>query len=64
MPTFQNLLKGVKSEIREVDVQTLHARLATPAPPVVLDVREQDEYVQGYIDGAIWIPRGFLELRI
>ncbi|HWM87223.1 MAG TPA: molybdopterin-synthase adenylyltransferase MoeB [Kofleriaceae bacterium] len=34
------------------------------APPAVIDVREQDEYVQGYIPGARWIPRGNLELRI
>jgi molybdopterin/thiamine biosynthesis adenylyltransferase/rhodanese-related sulfurtransferase len=66
MPTFQSLLKGVKSEIREVDVQTLQSKIATPGngAPVMIDVREQDEYVQGYIDGAIWIPRGFLELRV
>ncbi len=35
-----------------------------PEVPEVIDVREQDEYVQGYIPGARWIPRGYLELRI
>ena len=34
------------------------------AGPVLVDVREKDEYLEGYIPGARWIPRGFLELRI
>ena len=29
-----------------------------------VDVRERDEFVNGYVPGAIFIPRGFLELRI
>jgi molybdopterin/thiamine biosynthesis adenylyltransferase/rhodanese-related sulfurtransferase len=32
--------------------------------PVLVDVREKDEWVEGFIPGARWIPRGFLELRI
>jgi rhodanese-related sulfurtransferase len=34
------------------------------AGPILVDVREKDEYLEGYIPGARWIPRGFLELRI
>jgi molybdopterin/thiamine biosynthesis adenylyltransferase/rhodanese-related sulfurtransferase len=64
MPSFQNLLKGIKAEIREIDVQGTKALLDQPVPPVVIDVREQDEYVQGFIPGAVWIPRGFLEQKI
>src|SRR5436305_14633259 len=57
---FQQYLKQVKSEIREVSVDEVNAR----RPPVLIDVREGDEYEQGYIPGAQWIPRGKLELRI
>src|SRR5262245_50221944 len=64
MPSFQNLLKGIKAEIREIDVQGTKALLDQPKPPAIIDVREQDEYVQGYIPGAVWIPRGFLEQKI
>jgi molybdopterin/thiamine biosynthesis adenylyltransferase/rhodanese-related sulfurtransferase len=63
MPSYQNYLKGIKSEIIEADVGELQAALAG-ASATVIDVREQDEYVQGYIPGARWIPRGFLEMRI
>jgi molybdopterin/thiamine biosynthesis adenylyltransferase/rhodanese-related sulfurtransferase len=30
----------------------------------VIDVREADEHAQGALPGAVWIPRGFLEMRI
>ena len=38
--------------------------LSTRRPPALIDVRERQEYEQGYIPGAIHIPRGFLESRI
>ncbi|ACY14731.1 molybdopterin-synthase adenylyltransferase MoeB [Haliangium ochraceum] len=65
MPTFQNYLKGIKNEIKEIDAAGMKEVLDKGDSHVaVIDVREKDEYVQGYIPGATWIPRGFLELRI
>src|SRR5262245_2756645 len=69
MPSFQTYLKAIKSEVAETDVGQLHAELGSSAAPgkgapTVIDVREQDEFVQGSIPGARWIPRGYLELRI
>ena len=57
---FQQYLKQVKSEIREVSVDEVNAQ----RPPVLIDVREGEEYNDGYIPGATWIPRGKLEQRI
>ena len=57
---FQQYLKQVKSEIREVSVDEVNAK----RPPVLIDVREGEEYNEGYIPGAKWVPRGKLELRI
>jgi len=57
---FQQYLKQVKSEIREVSVDEVNAK----RPPQLIDVREGDEYNDGYIPGATWIPRGKLEMRI
>src|SRR5271165_5726380 len=31
---------------------------------ILVDVREKNEWDEGYIPGAIHVPRGFLELRI
>lgn len=60
MPNFQSLLSQVKSRITETKPDELTAQPAQ----VVIDVREGDEYQEGYIPGALWIPRGKLELRI
>src|SRR5260370_25085744 len=60
MPNFQQYLRQVKSEIRETNVEELKAK----RPEVLIDVREVDEYNEGYIPGAVWIPRGRLELRV
>ena len=62
MSTFKSLLQRVKSEIREVSVQEAHALAATGA--TLVDVREADEWSQGHVPGSIFIPRGYLELRI
>ena len=64
MPSFQTFLKGIKAEVKEIDVAAANADRASASPAAMIDVREQDEYIQGYIPGATWIPRGFLEMRI
>ena len=67
----QQLIKDARARIEEIDPsqvnETLeHARTngSVEAAPVILDVREQQEFEQGYIPGAIHVPRGHLETRI
>ena len=63
MPSYRELLQQVRSEISEVDAT--HAReLIEEGGPVVVDVREQEEWDEGHIPGAVHIPRGHLESRI
>lgn len=64
MPTYRELLAQVKQEIAEVDANELASELASTTPPILIDVREPDEYEQGAIAEAIHISRGFLESRI
>jgi molybdopterin/thiamine biosynthesis adenylyltransferase/rhodanese-related sulfurtransferase len=61
MPSYDALLKELRGATPEVDVSGL---ATATARPVVIDCREADEYAQGAIPGAAWIPRGFLEARI
>lgn len=56
------LLARIKSEIREIGAGELSAHLSNGL--TVIDVRERDEFVQGYIPGSIFIPRGYLELQV
>jgi adenylyltransferase/sulfurtransferase len=62
MSTFRELIQSVKAGIREISVA--EAREAQARGAVVVDVREADEWAQGRVPGAVFIPRGFLELRI
>jgi len=64
MPSFQDYLRGIKGEIGEVSVADVKQLQDDHANFTLVDVREQSEYVQGHIPHAVWIPRGFLELRI
>src|SRR5881275_754486 len=63
MASYRELLAQVKTEIDEVD--PVRAReLIESGDPVIVDVREQDEWDEGHVPGAIHIPRGHLESRI
>jgi molybdopterin/thiamine biosynthesis adenylyltransferase/rhodanese-related sulfurtransferase len=64
MPTYRELLQQVKAEIDEVDAAQAHELLESADPPLFLDVREEDEWNEGKIPGAIHIPRGNLESRV
>jgi molybdopterin/thiamine biosynthesis adenylyltransferase/rhodanese-related sulfurtransferase len=62
--TSDHLIRQVKHQIKEIDVQTLKRRLDAGDSVAVIDVRELDEYAQGALPGARHIPRGYLELEI
>lgn len=62
--TKDQLLAKARSEVPETDVRTLAERLKRERGLRVIDIRERDEYEQGFIPGAKYIPRGFLELQI
>jgi sulfur-carrier protein adenylyltransferase/sulfurtransferase len=63
MPTYRELLQQVRSEISEIDATQARDRIES-GEPVVVDVREQDEWDEGHIPGAVHVPRGHLESRI
>jgi sulfur-carrier protein adenylyltransferase/sulfurtransferase len=63
MATYRELLQQVKAEFDEVDAARARA-LIDSGDPLVLDVREQDEWDEGHLPGAVHIPRGNLESRI
>jgi sulfur-carrier protein adenylyltransferase/sulfurtransferase len=64
MPSYREYLQQVKSEIDELDVTQAHEVLDAPDRPLVVDVRELDEWTEGRIPGAVHISRGNLESRI
>jgi rhodanese-related sulfurtransferase len=61
--TWQQLIESVKKEIREISSDDLNQKMNT-GNMIVIDVREDQELTTGHIPAAMFIPRGFLELRI
>ncbi len=62
--TRDEYLQQTKQAIRELSAEVTLERLRGESPPLLIDVREADEVAGGQIDGAVHVPRGFLELRI
>jgi len=63
MASYRELLQQTRAEISEVDATQARDRIES-GEPVVVDVREQDEWDEGHIPGAVHVPRGHLESRI
>ena len=62
--TYQQIMDEAREVVPEVSPDDVKSRIEALAKPVVLDVREREEYRQGFLPGAVSIPRGFLELRL
>jgi molybdopterin/thiamine biosynthesis adenylyltransferase len=62
--TQQDFLAEARREIPELTVEEVAERRKHGEDFVLLDVREKDEVRSGYIDGAIAVPRGFLEFQV
>lgn len=58
------LLQLAKSEIEEITANQVKERLDQGDQLTLVDIRERDEWVQGHIPDAAFVPRGFLELQI
>ena len=58
-----DLLSQAKAEIEEVQPSEAAAEL-DGGDVALIDVREQHEFEERHIDGAIHVPRGYLETRI
>ena len=64
MPSFDALLRDVRERTPQVEVSGLDTELKNGSRPILIDVRDGDEHAQGAIPNTVWIPRGYLELRI
>ena len=63
--TFQELMAEARKEVPEVSAQQVNNLLRNNGKsPVILDVRESDEWRQGHLEGAVPLPRGFLEIKV
>ncbi len=59
----KNILDEARAQIKQIDLDEARKMIERPGT-VVIDVRESDEWRQGHLPTAVFIPRGFLELRV
>ena len=62
MKTAHDLVLEAKAHIKEISLEDALSDLDTK--PLVLDVREPEEFQQGHLPAALNIPRGMLEFRM
>jgi molybdopterin/thiamine biosynthesis adenylyltransferase/rhodanese-related sulfurtransferase len=60
----QDFLEEARQLVPEVTVAEVAERHQRGEDMILLDVREKDEVRTGYINGAISVPRGFLEMQV
>ncbi|MXY95450.1 MAG: molybdopterin-synthase adenylyltransferase MoeB [Caldilineaceae bacterium SB0670_bin_27] len=58
------LLQLARSEVQEITVNEMKNRVDSGDEMTLIDIRERDEWVQGHIPDASFLPRGHLELQI
>lgn len=62
--SFKDLMNEARREVPEWSIDQVKEHLGNGHDYVLLDVREKEEYREGHLDGAISLPRGFLEIRV
>jgi len=66
MPSGAELIKKAKEQITEVDPREVHDLLSNGHRngTVLVDCREEHEFEEAHLPGAVHVPRGHLESRI
>ncbi|HEV8711284.1 MAG TPA: molybdopterin-synthase adenylyltransferase MoeB [Candidatus Binatia bacterium] len=62
--TYKQLMEEARQVIPEVTIDEVKNRVERGEKWALLDVREREEYREGHLDGALSLPRGFLEMRV
>lgn len=62
--TYVDLFSEIRDSIKTIPLEELKKKLDQKTPVVLVDVREKDEVRQGYIPGAIHVPRSYFEQQV
>jgi len=63
-PGFLALVRDAKSRISEITIDEYLARARRGEPAVLVDTREDHEWSQGHLPGAIHLSKGIIERDI
>jgi molybdopterin/thiamine biosynthesis adenylyltransferase/rhodanese-related sulfurtransferase len=59
--SYADLLREARAQVREVTPSEVDLVRDGSSPPVLIDVREANEWEQGYIPGALHISKSYIE---
>lgn len=60
-PGFLKIVQDAKSRIQEADFREIKRRLDTRDKLTLVDVREDSEWAQGHLPGAVHLGKGVIE---
>ncbi|MCS6977722.1 MAG: rhodanese-like domain-containing protein [Gemmatales bacterium] len=63
-PRFLQLVAEARERIRELSIAEVHAKMQRGERFVLVDVREESEFAQGHLPGAIHLSKGIIERDI
>jgi rhodanese-related sulfurtransferase len=63
-PSVGQLVAATKKQVKTIDMAAFKAAFDKQGLGLIVDVREPAEYADGYIPGAVNVPRGLLEFTI
>ena len=62
--TFKDLIEEARQYVPEWSIDEVRSRMSNGRGYTLLDVREKEEFRDGHLDGAVPLPRGFLDIRV
>ena len=62
--TYKEIMAEARKLVPELSPAEVKQQLDRGQKYVLLDVREKEEYRDGHLEGALSLPRGFLEIRV
>ena len=63
-PGFLKLVDDAKSRVRQIDIEGYKKMVAAKAPHVLVDTREDREWADGHVAGAVHLSKGIIERDI
>ena len=63
-PGFLKLVNDAKSRVKEIDIEGYKKIVSSGEPHVLVDTREESEWTEGHMKGALHLSKGVVERDI
>lgn len=63
-PEFLNLVNDAKTRVREIGIDEYKRMVEAGDPHLLVDIREDSEWAEGHVEGAVHLGKGVIERDI